>query len=146
MTVRLAKSLRDLRHLAFSLLLLAAPATAATDPIPCDPSLRMQQVAQLLFGRNVEGQVRVREVEWLDFVAREVTPRFPDGFTVIDATGQWRDARRGSILHEASKLIEIVLPGADDDRGKIEAIADAYKRRFKQQSVGLIINQACVRF
>lgn len=146
MTVRLAKSLRDLRHLAFSLLLLTAPATAATDPVPCDASLRMQQVAQLLFGRNVEDQVRVSEIEWLDFVAREVTPRFPDGFTVIDANGQWRDARRGSILHEASKLIEIVLPGADDDRTKIETIADAYKRRFKQQSVGLIINQACVRF
>ena len=86
------------------------------------------------------------EVEWIDFVAREVTPRFPDGFTVVDAAGQWRDARRGSILHEGSKLIEIVLPGGSDDRVKIEAIAEAYKRRFEQQSVGLIINQACVRF
>ena len=36
--------------------------------------------------------------------------------------------------------------GADDDRAKIEAIAEAYKVRFEQQSVGLIISPACVRF
>ena len=146
MTARVAKSLRCLRFAMLGVLLLAAPAMAATDSIPCDTSLQQRQVAQLLFGRNVEDQVRVSEAEWADFVAREVSPRFPDGFTVIDATGQWRDARRGSILHEGSKLIEIALPGGDDDRAKIEAIAEAYKRRFAQQSVGLIINQACVRF
>jgi hypothetical protein len=127
-------------------LLVIAPATAGPDMIPCDASLQTRQVAQLLFGRNVEDQVRVSEADWRDFVAREVTPRFPDGFTVVDAAGQWRDARRGSILHEGSKLIEIVLPGAGDDRAKIEAIAEAYKHRFEQKSVGLIINQACVRF
>lgn len=146
MKVRAAISLRCLRRTAIGMLLVAAPASAATDSIPCDKSLQTRQVAQLLFGRNVEDQVRVSEADWADFLAREVTPRFPDGLTVVDATGQWRDARRGSILHEGSKLIEIVLPGAADDRAKIEAIAEAYKRRFEQQSVGLIINQACVRF
>jgi hypothetical protein len=40
-----------------------------------------------------------------------------------------------------------VLPGGGDDRTKIEAIAEAYKRRFEQKSVGLIIiGAACVRF
>lgn len=142
----LAKLLRCLRVAVLGMLLGTVPAMTATDPIPCDKSLQTRQVAQLLFGRNVEDKIRVSETEWTDFVAREVTPRFPDGFTVVDAAGQWRDARRGSILHEGSKLVEIVLPGSDDDRAKIEAIAEAYKRRFEQQSVGLIINQACVRF
>lgn len=150
MKVEVAISLRCLRLAVLGILLailfVPAPAMAATDSIPCDKSLQTKQVAQLLFGRNVEDQVRVGEADWSDFVAREVTPRFPDGFTVVDAAGQWRDARRGSILHEGSKLIEIVLPGGSDDRIKIEAIAEAYKRRFEQQSVGLIINQACVRF
>ena len=141
-----AKSLRCIGLATIGALLFAAPAVAATDSIPCDKSLQTKQVAQLLFGRNVEDQIRVSESDWSDFVAREVTPRFPDGFTVVDASGQWRDARRGSILHEGSKLIEIVLPGDSDDRVKIEAIAEAYKRRFEQRSVGLIISQACVRF
>lgn len=146
MTAAVARSFGRIRLAALGALLAAAPAIAATDAIPCDASLQTRQVAQLLFGRNVEDQLRVSEAEWSDFVAREVTPRFPDGFTVIDAAGQWRDARRGSILHEGSKLIEIVLPGGGDDRGKIEAIAEAYKRRFEQKSVGLIISAACVRF
>ncbi|HXI06121.1 MAG: DUF3574 domain-containing protein [Bradyrhizobium sp.] len=146
MMAAVAKSLRGAGLAVAVLLPAAGPAIAATDAIPCDASLRTRQVAQLLFGRNVEDQLRVSDAEWSDFVAREVTPRFPDGFTVVDAAGQWRDAQRGSILHESSKLIEIVLPGAGDDRIKIEAIAEAYKRRFEQKSVGLIINAACVRF
>ena len=146
MVVGLTKSLRHVHLAVLGMLLMIAPAPAATDSIPCDASLQARQVAQLLFGRNVEDQVRVSESDWRDFVAREVTPRFPDGFTVVDAAGQWRDARRGSILREGSKLIEIVLPGGGDDRAKIEAIAEAYKRRFEQRSVRLIIHQACVRF
>jgi hypothetical protein len=146
MLAGLAKSLRPIRLAVVGVLLVIAPAVAATDSIPCDASLQTKQVAQLLFGRNVEDRIRVSEADWSDFVAREVTPRFPDGFTVVDATGQWRDARRGSILHESSKLIEIVLPGGGDDRAKIDAIAEAYKRRFEQQSVGLVIGPACVRF
>ena len=146
MTPGAGTSLRCACLIVIGVLLVIAPAKAGTDSIPCDKSLRAKRVAQLLFGRNVEDRARVSDADWRAFVAREVTPRFPDGFTVVDAAGQWRDARRGSILHEGSKLIEIVLPGGGDDRAKIEAIADAYKRRFEQQSVGLIINQACVRF
>ena len=146
MTAGSANLLRCIRLAVLCALFVVAPAIAATDSIPCDASLQARQVAQLLFGRNVEDRVRVSEADWSDFVAREVSPRFPDGFTVVDSTGQWRDARRGSILREASKLIEIVLPGSSDDRSKIEAIAEAYKRRFEQRSVGLIIGPACVRF
>jgi hypothetical protein len=143
---RLAIIQRRVWLAAVGMLLAVAPAAAASEPIPCDASLQARQVAQLLFGRNVEDQIRVSEADWRDFVAREVAPRFPDGFTVLDGTGQWRDTRRGSIVNESSKLIEIVLPGSGDDRMKIEAIAEAYKRRFEQQSVGLIIGPACVRF
>ena len=147
MTAGIATSvLRAIGLAAVGLLLAAVHAAATTETIPCDAALQARQVAHLLFGRNVEDRIRVSETDWSDFVAREVSPRFPDGFTIVDATGQWRDTRRGSIVHESSKLIEIVLPGGDDDRIKIEAIADSYKRRFEQQSVGLIIGPACVRF
>jgi hypothetical protein len=40
----------------------------------------------------------------------------------------------------------IVLPGHDDDAPRLQAVIDAYKARFKQQSVGLIIREACVAF
>ena len=49
-------------------------------------------------------------------------------------------------MHEASKIIEIVLPAGEDNRVKIDAIVEAYKLQFQQQSVGLIVAPACVRF
>ena len=143
----LAKSRRvRIASAAIAMLLLSTAAQAGPEVIPCDGALQAQQVAQLLFGRNVEDRARVSEADFNGFVVREVSPRFPDGFTVIDAAGQWRDARRGTIVHEASKIIEIVLPAGEDNRPKIDAIVEAYKLQFQQQSVGLIVAPACVRF
>jgi hypothetical protein len=144
----LAKPLRriGLTSAAIAMLLLSTVAQADPEIIPCDGALQAQQVAQLLFGRNVEDRARVSEADFVGFVAREVSPRFPEGFTVIDAAGQWRDVRRGTIVHEASKIIEIVLPAGEDNRAKIDAIVEAYKLQFQQQSVGLIVAPACVRF
>jgi Protein of unknown function (DUF3574) len=144
-----AKSRRVIRLAAAAigmLFLSTAAVQAAAEIIPCDGALQPQQVAQLLFGRNVEDRARVSEADFNGFVVREVSPRFPEGFTVIDAAGQWRDKRRGTIVHEASKIIEIVLPAGEDNRVKIDAIVEAYKLQFQQQSVGLIVAPACVRF
>ncbi len=79
-------------------------------------------------------------------MAREITPRFPDGLTVTDALGQWRDPDSGRIVREPSKRVEIVLPGKADDRTRLDAIMSAYKRQFRQRSVGLIVQPACVSF
>ena len=86
------------------------------------------------------------ESAWARFVAREITPRFPDGLTVTDASGQWRDRADGTIVHEPSKRVEIVLPGTADDDSRLDAIVTAYKRNFHQQSVAVIVRPACVSF
>jgi hypothetical protein len=129
-----------------AMLFAAALRDAAAAAPTCHGALRPQQVAQLLFGRNIGGRLRVSEAAWRRFVAREVTPRFPDGLTIIDASGQWRDRRRGAIVHEPSKLIEIILTGRGDDQNRLDAIVAAYKRQFRQGSVGVIVQSACVAF
>ena len=43
---------------------------------------------ELMFGRNIGGKVGVTEEQWTEFVAGEITPRFPDGLSVDDALGQ----------------------------------------------------------
>jgi hypothetical protein len=103
-------------------------------------------VAELLFGRDVGNRLGVSEAAWRRFVAGEITPRFPDGLTVTDARGQWRDADTGRIVREPSKRVEIVLPGRADDAARLAAIVSAYKRQFHQRSVGLIVQSACVSF
>ena len=89
-----------------------------------------------MFGRNIGARTAVSESQWGRFVDREITPRFPDGLTVYNAAGQWRDRASNKIMREPSKVVQIVLPGHDDDIARLNEIAEAYKARFKQQSVG----------
>jgi hypothetical protein len=123
-------------------MLLAESATAsAQSGLQCSGGQKAWLVADLLFGRE-----HVSEARWLQFLATEVTPRFPDGFTVLDARGQWRSPGSTQIAKERSKVVMIAMPPKADNDARLQAVIDAYKRRFRQRSVGLIIRPACVSF
>jgi hypothetical protein len=128
------------------LLALVLSGSSAHAQSECHPGQKPQQVAQLLFGRNIGDRLGVSETQWARFVDREISPRFPDGLSVLDAKGEWRDSARKTIVHEPSKVVEIVLPGKPDDVDALNRIAQAYKTRFRQQSVGIVIRGACVSF
>jgi hypothetical protein len=133
--------------LALSAMALAAASPGSRAQTPsCYGTQKPKQVAELLFGRDVGNRLGVSETAWSRFVAREMTSRFPDGLTVTDAVGQWRDITRGAISREPSKRVEIVLPGHDDDEARLDAVVKAYKDEFHQQSVGVIVRPACVAF
>jgi hypothetical protein len=102
-------------------------------------------VAELLFGRKARGRI-ISEAEWRQFLTREVTPRFPDGLTVLDGTGQWRDRERRTITREPSKVVMIAFRDDHAAREKIEAIVTAYKQQFAQQSVGVLTRPVCASF
>jgi hypothetical protein len=99
-----------------------------------------------MFGRNIGDRTAVSERAFARFVDREIAPRFPDGLTVFSAAGEWNDTARKTLVHEPSKVVEIVLPGNADDLDRLDAIAQAYKRAFHQQSVGIVTRAACVSF
>ncbi len=128
------------------LLALACSISAHAQPAPCRAGQQPREVAELLFGRNIGDRLGVSEAQWGRFIDREISPRFPDGLTVLDAKGEWRDTARRTIVHEPSKLVEIVLPGKEDDAEQLDRIAQAYKSRFRQQSVGIVVRAACVSF
>ena len=135
------------RSIGVSLLLLLAPAVGAVaEPVTCPQSLAPRIVVQLLFGRGKADGGSISPADWNGFVANEITPRFPDGLTVIDATGQWLNPQQGAIIKEESKMVEIVLPSDSYDAAKIDGVIDSYKRQFRMLSVGLIVQTACVRF
>jgi len=125
-------------------LLGAAPARAQ-DAACVAPQQSMQQI-ELMFGRNIAGRLGVGEAAWSRFLAREVTPRFPDGFSVLDATGQWRAKDHGRVVRERSKLVIIVTADGATANGRIAAIVTAYKQQFRQQSVGVISRPVCAAF
>jgi Protein of unknown function (DUF3574) len=127
-------------------LLLLGTSGAHAQLTECRGAQKPQQVAELLFGRKIGDRIAVSEGKWAGFVDREITPRFPDGLTVYSTVGQWRDPVRNRIIREPSKIVMIVLPGKDDDLERLNEIAEAYKSRFRQQSVGVILRPACVSF
>jgi hypothetical protein len=131
---------------AMALLIWALSASAGAQPMECRGAFKPQQVAELLFGRRIGDNGVVSEGAWRRFLAREVTPRFPDGLTVIEARGQWRNPQNQRIIREQSNVVLIVLPGHAEDQERLGEIAQAYKRQFRQQSVGIIVRQACVSF
>ncbi len=128
--------------LAFVLLTAANTALVAQTPPNCQTPQQPKQVAELLFGRGTD----VSEFAWARFVARELTPRFPEGLTISDASGQWRNPANGMVVREPSKRVEIVLPGNADDQTRLDSVVTAYKREFRQRSVVVIVHTACVSF
>jgi hypothetical protein len=135
------------RHpLAAILVLLLLGNSASAQSLACSAPLKPQQVAELLLGRKIGDRLGVSATQFLNFLDREITPRFPDGLTVYDARGQYRDNERKRIVREPSKVVMIVLPGTPEDMARLNEVADAYKKRFKQQSVGIVLRQACVSF
>jgi hypothetical protein len=112
----------------------------------CEAGAQDRAVASMYFGRNIGGALGVSDVDWSAFVDAEVTPRFPEGLTIEDANGQWRDSETGAIVHEPSKVLTLFLANEGADRIKLRAIAEAYKRRFRQQAVALVVEHSCVSF
>jgi hypothetical protein len=127
------------------LTIVAALSGCTSLPQPCVAPARMMATAEMMFGRNVGSRLAVSDRAFADFLAAEVTPRFPDGLTVIDARGQWRDAG-GALLREPAKLVLLVFADDAQKRADLAAIAEAYKRKFRQQSVLTSVRAGCVSF
>jgi hypothetical protein len=128
--------------LAGAMLLSGCASLALT---ACPAGQGAGRTAQLFFGRNIGGQVGVSEADFDRFVDEELTPRFPDGLTVLDAAGQWR-SNAGPIVREPSKVVILALPGRTGGEDRLEAVRAAYKARFSQEAVLVVTQPACLGF
>lgn len=111
------------------------------------PSQQPMVVAELFFGRDKDGRRNVSDVAWADFLSTVVTPSFPDGLTVFDGYGQWRNPATGVIGRSPRvKIVLIAVRPAADLADRLSAVIEAYKARFRQQSVGIITRDSCAAF
>jgi Protein of unknown function (DUF3574) len=157
-TARAAKQSRFIR-IAFSAALLLQLIGCATPPAPTRspappappyqcllPTEQRMLVAELFFGRNIPGRKPLTEAEWAAFAAEIVTPNFPAGFTVFDGSGQWQNPATQAIVREPTKILLVAAKRAPDLAPRLNAVIQAYKARFHQQSVGLITRDSCAAF
>ncbi|MFH8573332.1 DUF3574 domain-containing protein [Streptomyces sp. NPDC017993] len=146
-------ALLRLAVLAVSTALLgaAAPAAPAHSPTAQPPQLAHGNPyveTGLFFGTaRPDGGPAVTERQFRAFVDEFVTPRFPEGLTVQEGHGQYRDAH-GTIERERSYELTLFYPTsrARPNDAKIEQIRAAYNKRFAQESVARVDDRARVDF
>ena len=121
----------------------AAVATLPLSPTEiCGGASAAQLRTTLYFGTN-RPSGSVSELEWQLFVRDEVTTRFPEGLTVWEALGQWRDPG-GTIAQERSKVLLLVHADSDKARAAVQDVIARYRRLFEQQSVLWETARVCV--
>lgn len=84
---------------------------------------------RLFCGLSIPGGGTVTEAELDAFVDEVVTPRFPDGFTVWRAQGQWKGG------DEEVMVLEFIHRDSPDADRAVREIAAEYRRRFRQEAV-----------
>lgn len=128
-----------LLRLAAALLALAMPTPVLAAPCPL-PGQKPMLLVKLYFGQSGDAQA------WDRFLAGTVTPRFPEGFTVYEARGQWTDPKTHRLTREAAKVIEIATPDTPAVRTSVADIARDYRAKFRQHSVGIVTSASCATF
>ncbi|MDK0518868.1 DUF3574 domain-containing protein [Streptomyces sp. ML-6] len=92
---------------------------------------------RLFFGtERPDGGPDVTDDQFMAFIDEEVTPRFPNGLTIQDGRGQWRDSN-GVIERERSYELTLLYPASEARArdSRIERIRDAYEKAYAQDSV-----------
>jgi hypothetical protein len=125
--------------------LLPAPAGAAEQKIRRPAATEVWARTELFFGTNTPWGP-VSEEQFADFLNTEITPRFPEGLTLLTAYGQFQDSS-GTLIRERSMLLILLYPaGSSDANERIQAIREEYKKRFRQESVLRVDSLAGVSF
>src|SRR5215510_7191694 len=90
---------------------------------------------ELFFGTAIKSGGVVTDEQFKAFLDAEITPRFPEGLTVLTGYGQFRNSS-GIIQQERSFVLILLYPlSSQESNRKIEEIRTLYKARFNQESV-----------
>ena len=100
-------------RLVGALIVLTTLAGCASAPkmAACPAGQEELRTAQLFLGRGAPKSRSVdRDIR--RFVDEEISPRFPDGVTVMDGGGAWKGSEN-LLIREAAKVVLIVLPRSE---------------------------------
>jgi hypothetical protein len=119
-----------MRRAIFTAVLLAGCAAAP----PCPEGSQAAVLEQLWLGSSRAHGPEVTAQEWSAFVREEIAPRLPQGFTVLEAQGQWRNAD-GSVAQERTHVLQLLHPDDAGSAAELHQIAGRYRARFDQEAV-----------
>ena len=130
-------------HAALALT-LALAGCALQPPLICRGGEQPAVAESLYFGTATRVGV-VEPGQWQEFVNQVVIPRFPQGLTSWEASGQWRSAD-GVVEREASHVLHLVHPETEGNELAVQEIMSKYKAQFQQEAVLRVRSNACASF
>ena len=131
--------------LAMVFVLLAACIQDGTAESECEDGGEQWVEYRLFMGRSDGDREVVSDADWEKFLADTITPRFPDGLSVMDVAGQGTTAD-GTIERERTKMLLVLAAAGEEAMDRINEIGAEYKQRFNQNSVLRVVTEACVAF
>ena len=91
---------------------------------------------ELYFGMRLPTGGMVTDSLWKDFLEREIVTRLPEGFTIFESTGYWRNRSTGRTENEPSRVLLVYYREEQAQTARLLGeLAAIYKQRFNQQSV-----------
>jgi len=136
---------RGKQFAALALALVAGACLPASRRDQTSAGLGSAHLERLYFGRNIADTAVVSDSAWGTFVRDVLTPTFPDGATVWNASGQWR-APNGSLVREPSYVVELLHPATAEAETRVQDVIEAYKSRFAQQAVLRLVTNVRAAF
>lgn len=124
----------------------AATGTLPPSAVTACPAGEAMVETQIFFGLSKPKGGTVSAREWEAFVKSEIAPRYPEGFTVFDGAGFWRDGASGRTISEKSKVVMRLQAAGADAETKTAAIIAAYKTKFAQEAVLRADRPVCAMF
>jgi Protein of unknown function (DUF3574) len=123
-------------------LLLSLMGCGAMHASRCGGDGRTAMQELLYFGTETPSG-HVTPEEWTQFLNETVTPRFPEGLSSWQASGQWRSAS-GQIIREPSYVLSLVHPDDPVPNKAVQEIISSYKTRFQQEAVLRVKAHTCI--
>ena len=143
------KNLNNLCLTGLLFILPVCPATIARAQLAETSDTNAKQTNllkdELYFGLTKPGGETIAESEWQEFVKAVITPRFREGLTVLDGSGQFLNSS-GILIRENSKIVILIYESSPEKNKAINEIIETYKRTFHQQSVLRATSEVKVSF
>ena len=113
------KHLNSLCLTGLLFILPVCPATIASAQLSETSDTNAQQTNllkdELYFGLTKPGGKTISESEWQEFVSAVITPRFGEGLTVLDGSGQFLNSS-GILIRENSKIVILIYESSPEKK------------------------------
>ena len=101
---------------------------------------------ELYYGAGRLPAGSTKDIRWENYINEVVTPRFPEGLTLLEGTGQWRVKEGQTPRRNRTRILILIHEDTEEKSRKVDEIRTLWKEISGQQSVLRVSQPADVSF